>query len=127
MSNLSKDLDYLRKQHPRNIVTVMLYPATPYGMDFDKLVQDISEIQKRAKSERIERICVRLDYEEGYYREITPRFYIQGTRPETDEEWDIRLSEIARRAAETAADKEAKELALYERLKKKYEGPTNKL
>lgn len=86
--------------------------------DIDVVERKIAEAKQRAEKEGITNVRLDIDYEKGYYSNVTITAHIIGYRPETPEETKLR----EQHDAETQRRNEKAERENYLRLKKKYEG-----
>ena len=111
---------------PRATVTVVLGTLSGYEMIVD-IEEIIDQAKRRASEEQIDGLRLYLDTQRGYYDDVNVTIQIVGSRPETDEEWALRVkkakrdqkthrSNMLRQAAPTKKDRKH----LYEELRKEF-------
>jgi len=117
----------MAEQYPRATVTVVLGALSGYET-LDAVAKIIAQAEIRAQQEAIENLRLSLDIQRGYYDDVNVTIQIVGSRPETNEEWALRVekakrdekthrSNMLRQAAPTKKDRKQ----LYDELRKEFE------
>lgn len=88
-----------------------------HDVEFDDLKKRMDEIQAEY-GDKFEKFKIERVTQYGYGNDEWDEYHIRGWREETDEEFAARVGEVAAREAQ----QEARELAEFERLKKKFGG-----